>query len=297
MTLPSTIDTVSEILFIAALLLFPFELWRRWNGRQLTKLVFLEIVASMSPLLLVLATTAITTAFVVAVWSFTSALSPWQIETTPLSAVAAILLVDFLYYIDHRAGHRIRLYWAIAHSVHHSSTQYDQSTAFRVSFVDGFLSPFFYVPALLLGFDVLMVASAFGFILLYQQWLHTELIGKLRFLDPWLNTPSNHRVHHATQEIYLDKNYGAVLMIWDRMFGTYQAELEHEPVKYGLTQQINSSNPATVHIAEIVRTWNQLRETWRQSVISRRHGLVSRIRNTVQYLVSPPAVPIDKSFR
>jgi sterol desaturase/sphingolipid hydroxylase (fatty acid hydroxylase superfamily) len=297
MTLTSTIDTVSEVLFIAALLLFPFELWRRWSRRQLTKVVFLEIVASMSPLLLVLATTAITTAFVVAVWSFTAALSPWHIETTPVSAVAAILLVDFLYYIDHRAGHRIRLYWAIAHSVHHSSTQYDQSTPFRVSFVDGFLSPFFYIPALLLGFDVLLVASAFGFILLYQQWLHTELIGKLRFLDPWLNTPSNHRVHHATQEIYLDKNYGAVLMIWDRMFGTYQAELEHEPVKYGLTQQINSSNPAKIHVAEIVRTWNQLRETWRQSVTSRTYGLVSRIRGTVQYLVSPPAVPIDKWFR
>jgi sterol desaturase/sphingolipid hydroxylase (fatty acid hydroxylase superfamily) len=294
-TVISTINAVGETILVAALCLFPLELWRRWNRRQLTKSAVLEMLASASPFLLVTLSATIATLFVVRLWTFASTLSPWQIQTTPLSAVAAFLLVDFLYYIDHRAGHRIRFYWAIAHSVHHSSPQFDQSTGFRVSFVDSFISPVFYLPALLIGFDVLLIASVFGFILLYQQWLHTELVGQLRWMDPWLNTPSNHRVHHGSQHVYLDKNYGAVLMIWDRMFGSYQAELDSVPVKFGLTEELASSNPIAVHTAEISRTWKQLAQTWRRTKNANKPRF-ARLGQAIRYLASPPSVPIDSVF-
>jgi sterol desaturase/sphingolipid hydroxylase (fatty acid hydroxylase superfamily) len=103
------------------------------------------------------------------------------------------------------------------------------------------------------------VLGAFGVIIAYQQWLHTELIDKLPLLDGWLNTPSNHRVHHAMQPQYLDKNYGAILMIWDRIFGTYAPEIE--PVQYGLTDQIESANPIKVHVAEAVKLFRDLRHS------------------------------------
>jgi len=107
------------------------------------------------------------------------------------------------------------------------------------------------------------LAACLGFILGYQQWLHTEAIGRLPWLDGWLNTPSNHRVHHGSQAQYLDKNYGAVLMIWDRVFGSYQPEVE--AVRYGLTEAISSSHPVRVHLHEALRLLRDLNQAgdWR----------------------------------
>jgi sterol desaturase/sphingolipid hydroxylase (fatty acid hydroxylase superfamily) len=266
-TIISTLDTIGTSIAAIGIILFPLELWRRWRRHQLSKAVVFEMLASASPFLVTALTATITTAFILKTWTWVEHITPWQIANNPLTAPFALLLVDLLYYVDHRAGHRIRMYWAISHSVHHSSPQFDQTTALRVSFIDGFISPLFYLPAIAVGFSPLLIASCFGFILLYQQWLHTELIGKLPWLDSWLNTPSNHRVHHATQSIYLDKNYGAFLMIWDRLLGTYQAENDDIPVHYGLTNPIASRNPITVHISEARRMFARLAHmrTFRQA--------------------------------
>jgi len=207
----------------------------------------------------------------------TAAVAPLQIPVSIPAALACLILVDLLYYVEHRCAHRVRIYWAVAHSVHHSSPQFDQTTALRISFVDGFLSPWFYLPAILLGFHPALVGACFGIVLAYQQWIHTETIGKLGWFDAVFNSPSNHRVHHGAQDKYLDKNYGAILMIWDRMFGTYQAE--EEAPRYGLVTPINSVNPVVVHCAELVGLWRDLRRarSW-----SRRWTLLWRPPGTPQ---------------
>lgn len=241
--------------------MFPIELVRLYRRRQLTSARVKEMLASASPSLVALLLEGTALAFNLAVFGMIADLSPWQIPITWWSVLIGLVAVDFLYYWDHRAGHRVRLYWAISHSVHHSSPHFDQTTGLRVSFVDGFLAPLFYWPLALFGFSPLMIVALFVVAVAYQQWLHTETIGKLRWLDPWLNTPSNHRVHHGSQAGYLDKNYGGVLMIWDRLFGTYAPETV--PVRYGLTQPIESWSPWTVHTAEVARLLRDLRETAR----------------------------------
>jgi len=257
------------VLLAALLVVFlPLEIWRRHRAGTLDRKAVLEMLASASVSLPPLLVGGWVLAFVTALWGGAAALAPWSIPTTGWTAFACLLLVDFLYYWDHRCAHHFRPYWAMSHSVHHSSPQFDQTTALRVSFVDGAFSPWFYVPAVLVGFDPLLVAACFGVILAWQQWLHTETVGRLPWFDGWLNTPSNHRVHHGMQPQYIDRNYGAILMVWDRLFGTYARE--DEPVRYGLTEPITSSNPWTVHTLEIGRWWRELRDapTWRAFVRS-----------------------------
>jgi sterol desaturase/sphingolipid hydroxylase (fatty acid hydroxylase superfamily) len=271
MTNPITlIDPVTLINDFAGLagvipfLLLPLEFWRLHRAKQLGKRTWLEVLANLSPLIPVIVTAGMVGAFVL--WLFTAA-SSLAITTLPINIwtiIAAIVLVDFMYYIDHRVGHRVRLMWAVSHSVHHSSPLFNQTTALRISFVDGFISPWYYTPVILIGFDPLLVAAAFGVVLGYQQWIHTETIGKLGWFDVIMNSPSNHRVHHGVQEQYLDKNYGGIFMIWDHMFGTY--EPEGEAVTYGLVHQIDSVNPIQVHFAEAIRMMKKLATltTWKQ---------------------------------
>ncbi len=250
--LPARLDYVGMILGAAALLLLlPLELWKRHRANRLNKQSWLEMMANISPLVPTILSGGLVTAFVLWLFRSAAALALWTFPVTIGTALGAIVLVDFIYYWDHRIGHRMRFMWAVSHSVHHSSPLFNQTTALRISFIDGFISPWYYTFVILIGFDPLLVASAFGLNLAYQQWIHTEVIGKLGWFDRWFNSPSNHRVHHGSQAQYLDKNYGGVLMIWDRMFGTY--EPEGEPVIYGLTQPINSVNPWRVHVEEATR--------------------------------------------
>lgn len=262
------IAELAATLLLAAFVVFlPIELWRLWRAGRLDRAYVKEMAASASPLLPALAVNGIVLAWAGALFGLAERLTPLGIPTNAWSFAACLLLVDFLYYIDHRCGHRVRAYWAISHSVHHSSPQYDQTTGLRVSFVDGFLTIWFYLPAVLLGFEPLLVAACFGIIIAYQQWLHTETIGRLGWFDGIFNSPANHRVHHGTQPDYLDRNYGAVLMIWDQLFGTYQAE--RAPPVYGLVEPIASVNPLTVHIAEARNLWRDLRAArgWRQRLL------------------------------
>ena len=147
---------------------------------------------------------------------------------------------DLSYYAYHRAHHRIRLFWA-THVVHHSSQHYNLSTALRQDWMP-ISSIFFWAPLALLGFQPWMILLAISWNLLYQFWIHTEKIKRLPgWYEAIFNTPSHHRVHHGANEQYLDKNYGGILIIWDKLFGTY--EPERERVRYGLTTNIETLQP------------------------------------------------------
>jgi sterol desaturase/sphingolipid hydroxylase (fatty acid hydroxylase superfamily) len=258
------LETAATVLSAAIFLFLPFELWRCYRAGRLTPARWREMAASISPLIPTVLLAGIVTSFIVALYSAAAKFAPWSIPNTPFAVLAAVILFDFLYYWDHRCGHRIRLLWAISHSVHHSSCQFDQTTGLRVSAIDGFISPWFYVPLVVVGFDPLLVAAAFGFNLGYQQWLHTETIGSLGWFDGVFNSPANHRVHHGSQPLYLDRNYGGVLIVWDRLFGTWQRETE--PAVYGLTRPLGSANPIDVHLAEAMLLWRDVRATtgWRR---------------------------------
>lgn len=166
---------------------------------------------------------------------------------------AAMVLWDFLYYWEHRWMHRVRLLWA-HHVTHHSSERYNLSTALRQPW-STILTHWMFVPMPLAGFTPAMTRRAGELNLLYQYWIHTEVVDRLPgTFEKWLNTASHHRVHHGANPQYIDKNYGGILIVWDKMFGTFEPELRK--VKYGLTKNIKSFNPITVgyhEFADIVR--------------------------------------------
>ena len=259
------LETAAVVFGAAIVLLLPWELWRLHRAGRLDRGRVREMLASASPLLPTILLGGVVTAFVLGLYAGVDALVPWSIPTNGFTALLALLAVDFMYYWDHRTAHRNRTYWALAHSVHHSSPAYDQTTGLRVSFIDGFISPWFYVPVVAVGFDPLLVAACLALSIGWQQWLHTEAVGRLPWLDGWLNTPSNHRAHHGVQARYQDRNYGAILILWDRLFGTWAPESEEEPVRYGISQPIESTHPITVHLCEARRLWRDLLATprWR----------------------------------
>jgi alkylglycerol monooxygenase len=172
------------------------------------------------------------------------------------AAIVLFLGVDCAYYWFHRIAHEFNAPWA-GHVVHHSSEDYNLAVALRQGAFQGLFSWVFYLPLALVGFPPSWFAAIMSFNLLYQFWIHTRVIKTLGPLEWVLNTPSHHRVHHARNPKYLDRNYAGTLIIWDRMFGTFQAE-EEEPV-YGLTKPLNSWNPlwANLHV------WRDLfRDAW-----------------------------------
>ncbi|HEU5061305.1 MAG TPA: sterol desaturase family protein [Kofleriaceae bacterium] len=180
----------------------------------------------------------------------TFALMSWAHRFAPVELGDAwwvwVLLVpaeDLCYYLFHRAHHEVRLFWA-AHVNHHSSRHYNLSTALRQSWTTPLTGPWFWLPLALVGFrpDQILLVQAVS--LIYQFWLHTEHIGRLGPLEWILNTPSHHRVHHGRNLAYLDRNYGGIFIVWDRLFGTF--EPEREPVDYGLTKNLDSHNPIRI---------------------------------------------------
>ena len=172
---------------------------------------------------------------------------------------------DFSYYWFHRISHESRAFWA-SHVVHHSSEHYNLSTALRQTWVPMTYFPFWlWMPAV--GFEPWMVLLAQAWSLIYQFWIHTEKIRKLpRWFEAIFNTPSHHRVHHGVNEQYLDRNYGGILIIWDRAFGTY--EPEGERVRYGLTTQLRTYRPIRVAFHEYTAMWHDIRraERWRDKL-------------------------------
>jgi alkylglycerol monooxygenase len=190
----------------------------------------------------------------------------WLYEITPLKMplnawwawVILFVVDDFLYYWFHRISHESRLFWNF-HVVHHSSEKYNLSVAVRQSWFSGVAHWVFYLPLALLGFPLWAYLTMHGFNLLYQFWIHTELIDKLpKPIEYVFNTPSHHRVHHGVNSQYQDKNYSGVLMLWDRMFGTFEPEAEK--VSYGITTPLNSYNWLWINSHGWVELWSTIKE-------------------------------------
>jgi sterol desaturase/sphingolipid hydroxylase (fatty acid hydroxylase superfamily) len=176
--------------------------------------------------------------------------------------VAAVAGWDFIYYWNHRAMHEVRTLWA-HHVVHHSSERYNLSTALRQPVVEPFSVFLPYGVLSWLGVRPALIEQARGINLLYQYWIHTDVIRRLGKAEEVLNTPSHHRVHHGSNPAYIDRNHGSILIVWDRLFGTFQRE--EEPVVYGLTKNIDTFNPVTIAFHEygdIVRDV-AASDTWR----------------------------------
>lgn len=167
-------------------------------------------------------------------------LAPWSMNS-PFAWAVALLLYDFLYYWKHRANHEVRIMWA-GHITHHNSEFFNLSTALRQSSTTFLFDWIFYLPMAILGIPPAMFVIVALIDLLYQFWVHTELIGKMGWFDRIFVSPSNHRVHHGQDDYCLDKNYGGILIVWDRLFGTYEDERD-EPIAYGVRTQLASVNP------------------------------------------------------
>jgi sterol desaturase/sphingolipid hydroxylase (fatty acid hydroxylase superfamily) len=179
--------------------------------------------------------------FALAVWVHQFAL--FEISWAWYWFVIAFVLDDLAYYVFHRSAHRVRWFWA-SHVIHHSSQHYNLSTALRQTWTDFFSATFiFRLPLFLIGFPPAMVFFVAALNLVYQFWIHTETIGRMpRWFEAVMNTPSHHRVHHATNPRYLDSNYAGVFIVWDRMFGTFVAERDEDRPRYGIVRNLGSFN-------------------------------------------------------
>lgn len=188
----------------------------------------------------------------------------WTVDSSLGGWALTLLAEDFAYYWFHRASHESRFLWA-AHVNHHSSQRYNLSTALRQSWTTPFTTLLFYWPLPLLGFHPAMILTATSLSLIYQFWIHTECIDRLGWFEKFFNTPSHHRVHHGANTEYLDRNHGGILIIWDRLFGTFEPEVA--PVRYGLTKNIDTYHPLRIAFHEwaaLLRDMRQAR-SWRDA--------------------------------
>lgn len=181
----------------------------------------------------------------------------FTLEDTWYWILIAFIGVDFFYYWAHRMSHQVNLFW-LGHVVHHQSEDYNFSVALRQSTFQKMFTFYFYFPLAFLGFKTEWFLLMGAFNLLYQFWIHTEVISQMpRWYEYIFNTPSHHRVHHGRNPKYIDRNHAGTLMIWDRMFGTFQRE--EETPTYGITTPTNSWNPLTANIQPFVRLWRELK--------------------------------------
>jgi alkylglycerol monooxygenase len=185
----------------------------------------------------------------IAIYTFIfEAVALWRLpETSVWVWIVALLAYDFCYYWHHRAAHQVNMFWG-AHVVHHSSEAYNLSTALRQSSSNFWFTWIFYVPMAVAGVPPKVFAAVAIIDLLYQYWVHTEHIKTLGWFDRVFVSPMNHRVHHAVNEVYVDKNFGGILVVWDRLFGTFQPELPAEPCVYGTRSPLRSWNPIWANV-------------------------------------------------
>ncbi|PWU31979.1 hypothetical protein DK254_03085, partial [Pseudomonas sp. RW407] len=172
--------------------------------------------------------------------------------------VFAFVFYDFCYYWNHRLGHERSILWA-AHAVHHQSEEYNLSTALRQTSTGFLFGWIFYLPMAVAGVPPLVFLTVAALNLLYQFWVHTRHIPKLGWFEWVFISPSNHRVHHAQNPVYMDRNYGGVFILWDRLFGTFQEELDEEPVVFGVTVPLASWNPLWANLQVYAALWNDAR--------------------------------------
>ena len=232
------------------------------KGRSL-----LEMVASASTQIpyLVVEALILTSAYGV-FYILAEVVVPWELPLTWWVVALAVIAADFTYYWEHRIAHEVRLLWT-QHAVHHSSREYNIITGIRFGPLEGVWSLIAHIPLVFLGFSPEMIFFGIITVLAYQTWIHTELVGKMGWFDAVMNSPANHRVHHGCDDKYIDRNYGGITVIWDQLFGTYQAE--EETPRYGLKREFDSRNPIAVWFSEVPGLWRDVRaarswgEAWR----------------------------------
>jgi len=269
------------------LLLIALEWWiGRKRGRNTYRLndalssVGLGIMSQLAGVL----TAVITLGIYVAVYQHAAL---WSLPIdSPWVWVGALLLYDFLYYWLHRFGHTTALLWA-AHAVHHQSEHYNLSTALRQTSSGWLFGWIFYLPMAVIGVPPLVFAVVGLIDLLYQFWVHTEQIGRLGWFDRWFCSPSNHRVHHAVNDPYLDRNYGGILIVWDRLFGTFQNELDGERCVYGTRDALRHWNPLVANAQVYRQLFRKMGQTPRWSDKLRLWGAPAHWQ--------PPGAPVPES--
>ena len=201
----------------------------------------------------------------------------YRFFTIPFTWWAWVLIFfaeDFIYYWFHRISHESRFFWA-SHVIHHSSQKYNLSTALRQTWTGSFISFVFWLPLPLLGFHPIMIMAQMSISLIYQYWIHTELIDKMpKLFEAFFNTPAHHRVHHATNPQYLDRNHAGILIIWDKMFGTFEPEVEKP--NYGLVKNIDTFNPIKIAFLEWVYLF--------KDAFTSKTSLINRL----NYFIKPP---------
>ena len=195
------------------------------------------------------------------------------------------ILEDIAFYVEHRVDHYCRLFWAV-HVTHHSSEEFNLTTGFRSSVLQPVYRFVYFIPLVLLGFQPIDIVFMYSLTQIYGILVHTQYINKMpRWFEIIFVSPSHHRVHHASNILYLDKNMGMVLIIWDRLFGTFQRELQDEPVKYGLTKQLdNPHHPTKI----IFHEWMDLGADLKKNV-----SLITKLK----YLFMPPGWSHDGSTK
>lgn len=239
--------------------------WGRRRGRNTYRLN--DAVASLSLGVLSQLSNLFTQALRIGIY----ALAWKHLAIRPLPAdawwvwVLGVIAYDFCYYWNHRVGHESAVFWA-SHVVHHQSQEFNLSTALRQTSSGALLGWLFYLPMALAGFPPQVFAAAALIDLLYQYWIHTEHVGRLGRLDRILATPSNHRVHHAINDCYIDRNYGGILILWDRLFGSFEPESER--CVYGTRAQLDSWDPlwANVEVYVDLMRKTRLAATWRDKL-------------------------------
>lgn len=203
----------------------------------------------------------------------------WDIPGNWATWIILFIAVDFCYYWAHRMSHEINLLWG-GHVVHHQSEDYNLSVALRQSSLQVIWTFSFYLPLAVIGFNTLDFALMSALTTLYQFWIHTETIGKMGAFEWMFNTPSHHRVHHGRDPKYIDRNHAGVFIVWDKMFGTFQAE-EEKPT-YGITKPVNSWNPVWANVEHYHFMWQQLRT-------------IRRWTDKIRYLIKKPGwMPEDQ---
>lgn len=267
-----TLDDISKldfttIIWIAAPLMIFFVLVEFIVGRKKYKNLYSrkDFFASLSIGLGNLVLNGFMKLGVFVVFLFFFNLAPYRIPQTWWSYALCFILLDFSRYWAHRLAHEQRFWWS-THVVHHSSEHYNLSVSFRLSWTQN-LKIIFFLPVVLIGFHPLVFFICHQSLVLYQFWIHTELIRKLPApIEYIFTTPSHHRVHHSVNEKYIDKNYGSTLIIWDRMFGTFEPEVEQ--ARYGITKPVDSYNPfflvfhEWVEVGKDIRRAKSIKEGW-----------------------------------
>ncbi|HXB38889.1 MAG TPA: sterol desaturase family protein [Bacteroidia bacterium] len=205
----------------------------------------------------------------------------FQLENKWMYWIMLLITQDFMFYLLHYVDHYVRFFWAV-HITHHSSEEFNLTVGFRSSVFQPLYRFAYFIPLSLIGFygkDIMFMYSATQ---IYGILIHTKYINKLGFLEWFMSTPSHHRVHHASNALYLDKNMGMVFIIWDKLFGTFVPEQENEKVRYGLTENISSHNPANVVFHE-----------WRN--IFKDVGKSPKFKHKFMYVFGPPGWSHDGS--